>query len=267
MKLDDYFSIAGGHSTNPATNIKFDKGWTQGRTVFGGLSAATAYCVASSHIDKNYRLISMTTNFVAPIWPDVTCNFNVELIRAGKNVAQYQARILQDGKVALVCQLCFGRPRTSKIDIKSDSNHNWSLPEKPTFIPNIPRVTPKFFKHFDLSIESGGIPFTGRKTDFYEGWMRFKDTPTEFTKEHLITMIDSWPPAVLQLLKWPASASTVTWHLDFLEDSTFSKSQDWFAYKCYTKHASDGYVHTDANIFSSDGVLVAQSRQTICVFA
>jgi hypothetical protein len=60
-----------------------------------------------------------------------------------------------------------------------------AMPEKANFIPNIPKVTPKFFRHYQLSIDSGGLPFTGRKSSNYYGWMRFKKPPQSINEAHI----------------------------------------------------------------------------------
>jgi hypothetical protein len=67
-------------------------------------------------------------------------------------------------------------------------------PTKAKFIPQIPKVTPKFLRHFDLAIDAGGIPFTRKKDSIYHGFMRFKQPPASINDAHIITLIDVHPP-------------------------------------------------------------------------
>ena len=183
-----------------------------------------------------------------------------------KNVSQLQARAIQDEKVAVVVQACFGEQRQSKIEVKNEEVHNLPLPEKSNFIPQIPKITPKFLRHFDLSIEKGGIPFTGKKQAKYYGWMRYKTAPAEITDAHIVGIIDAWPPTLLQMLKWPSPASTVSWNLEFIHPHRPIGPTDWFAYKAETRQAAGGYGHTEATIWDKYGEVIALSRQTVAVF-
>ena len=104
------------------------------------------------------------------------------------------------------------------------------------------------------------------KNAHYYGWMRFKKPPADISDVHLITLIDAWPPTLLQMLKWPAPASTVSWNLEFIHPHKPVAPDEWFAYKAETRQAAEGYGHTEANIWDAAGELVAISRQTVAIF-
>ncbi|MEM0910505.1 MAG: thioesterase family protein, partial [Pseudomonadota bacterium] len=163
-------------------------------------------------------------------------------------------------------QVCFGEKRASKIAVINDERHLLELPKKSKFIPQIPKVTPRFLKHIELTIESGGMPFTGRRTSHYHGWMRYKQKPVEIRDEHIIGVIDAWPPTLLQMLKWPAPASTISWNLEFIHPHRTIAPDDWFAYKAQTRQAADGYGHTEATIWDAHEEVIAISRQTVGIF-
>lgn len=243
-----------------------DQYWAQGRTVYGGLSAALLYKACKIAVAPTRVMRSMTTNFVGPLMTDTPFFISVEIIREGKNVSQVQARAIQNDKISVVTQVCFGEKRTSKVSVLNDEKHGLEKPTKAKFIPQVPKVTPKFLKHIDLSIEEGGIPFSGRKKSHYHGWMRYKKPPTEIKDEHIIGIIDAWPPTVLQMLKWPAPASTISWNLEFIHPHREIKPDDWLAYKAVTRQAADGYGHTEATIWDADEEVIAISRQTVGVF-
>ena len=115
------------------------------------------YSAAREYIEKDHPLRSMTTNF------DIPFQINVEMVREGKNVSQLLARIIQDGKNCVLTQFCFAKARQSKTAVTNNDQHNMAIPKKAKFIPNIPKVTPKFLRHYELSIDDGGLPFTGKK--------------------------------------------------------------------------------------------------------
>jgi len=266
MDFDALIAIARTQHRQPEVLISVPKGWSQGRTVFGGLSAAMLYSAAREYVEKDRPLRSMTTNFVGPLLFDTPFQINIEIVREGKNVSQVLARVVQDGKNCVLTQFCFAKARQSKTAVKNNEQHNMATPKKANFIPNIPKVTPQFLRHYELSIDDGGLPFTGKKSSHYYGWMRFKEAPQTITEAHIISMIDAWPPTLIQQLRWPAPASTVSWNLEFIYPHKPFASTDWLAYKEDTRQAADGYGHTEATIWDIHGEVIALSRQTTAVF-
>ncbi|WP_371193160.1 acyl-CoA thioesterase [Glaciecola sp. SC05] len=266
MSFDSLMAIASAQRQQPDAPITIPKDWSQGRTVFGGLSAAMLYAAAKPYVDEDRLIRSMSTNFVGPLLFDMPFTIHVEIVREGKNVSQILTRAIQDGKNCVLSQLCFAKARSSKTFVENNDQHNMDLPEKAKFIPNIPKVTPKFLRHFDLSIESGGLPFTGKKESNYYGWMRFKKPTESMNEGHIIAMVDAWPPTLIQQLRWPAPASTVSWNMEFIYPHRALTPTDWFAYKEDTRQAADGYGHTEATIWDAHGKVIALSRQTTAVF-
>jgi acyl-CoA thioesterase II len=248
-------------------SLSVSSSWEQGRTLYGGISASIVYQAMREAVNSEKAMRSLSTNFIGPIQANSEFTISVEVLREGKNVTQVVARIVQDNKVALMSQASFGIARHSKINVSNPEHHKMDYPQKPTFTPNIPKVTPKFLGNFDLAKTKGGWPFTGKKESDLHGWMRFKEQPNDFSDAHLIALIDIWPPTVLQMLRWPAMASTMSWNLEFIHPHQQISGSDWFAYQANTRQATDGYAHTEANIWDKHGSLVAVSRQVVAVFA
>lgn len=247
--------------------LSVDNKWTQGRTLYGGISAALAYQAMREMVEPEKVLRSLSVSFVGPLEADSEFSVSTEILREGKNVTQITGRLIQNNKTALFSQASFGLARQSKVHVSSNSQHQMDYPQKANFIPAIPKVTPKFLTHFDIAKTKGSWPFTGSKGSDLYGWMRFKKAPIVFSDAHLIALIDAWPPTVLQLLRWPAMASTMSWNIEFIHPHRQISGSDWFAYQAQTRQAADGYAHTEANIWDKHGALVAISRQAVAVFA
>ncbi|MDF2177703.1 thioesterase family protein [Aliiglaciecola sp. CAU 1673] len=266
MNIDELIHQAKASASDPAHSLTVPKSWAQGRTLFGGLSAALLYAALREKVSQDRCLRSLTTNFIGPLEPDLPFRIDVEVLREGRNVSQVVAKAVQNDQVAVFCQACFGVDRESKIRIENHDKHQMAPPKKAAFIPQIPKVTPKFLQHMDLAMVEGGLPFTGKKESNVHGWMRFKEAPEQVTDAHLIALIDAWPPTILQMLRWPAPASTMSWNLEFIHPHSPVAPDEWFAYQAQTRQAADGYCHSEANIWDSKGELVAISRQIIAVF-
>lgn len=71
MNIDELLTIASADDANSNRLITIPKEWSQGRTVYGGLSAAMLYIAAKRFIHEQRPMRSMTTNFVGPLLPQV----------------------------------------------------------------------------------------------------------------------------------------------------------------------------------------------------
>lgn len=240
--------------------------WSQGRTVFGGLSAALLFAVTQAKVSSERVVRSFSCNFIGPLFVDEECKLKVDVLREGKNVSVLQSSIIQGNNICVQAQIVFGAARQSKLSVNNTESHGMSLPKKPSFLPNIPKMTPKALKHFEMAIVEGK-PFTGSKDTTVSGWMRFKKASEQITNAHLIALIDAWPPTLLQQLRLPAPASTMTWTVNFIRPISVDSENTWFAYKAKTKCFSDGYGISDANIWDVQGHLIATSNQIFTIFA
>lgn len=98
MDFDALIAIARTHRQQPDVLISIGRDWSQGRTVFGGLSAAMLYSAAKEYVEDDRLLRSITTSFVGPLLFDVPFQISIEIVREGKNVSQVLARAIQDDK-------------------------------------------------------------------------------------------------------------------------------------------------------------------------
>lgn len=240
--------------------------WGQGRTVFGGLSAGLLNRAMNAELADHRHMRVQNVQFIGPLQTDIPFEIEVTHLRDGKNVTQMQAQLIQNDRVAVQAMAAFGQDRQSKLNRPSEPCDLPSVPKRANWIPQIPKVTPKFQRHIDMKITEGGYPFTGKKKDVYAGWMRFTQAPKSMLDAHLITLIDVWPPTVLQQLRWPAPASTLSWNVEFIHPHPTIEATDWLNYQCQTRQAAEGYAHTEASIYTPDGTLIAISRQVVTIF-
>lgn len=266
MHIDDLFSLAKGFADNKHLTMTLPSTWGQGRTAFGGVSAGLLYTAIRTQVKNDRVLRSLSTNFVGPLVFDTEFSFEVEVLREGKNATQVIGKVVQNGQVAVIQQACFGVARESNINVETTSAHSMPSPDSLKILPFVQNVTPNFIEYVDLATHSGNMPFTASTASHTHGFMRFKDAPAEINDAHLICLIDTWPPAVMQMFQKPAPASTMTWNLEFIHPHKPVAPTDFFAYQAETRQAAGGYAHTEANIWDADGELVAISRQCVAVF-
>lgn len=266
MQPDDFFQTINESNELSQLQLTVPKDWGQGRTVFGGLSAGILYQVLKNVVPTERMLRSSTFNFVGPLNVDVPFGFNWQVLREGKNATQITANIVQENNICLTALACFAKDRNSKVRLDANTKDLPAPPKKAKYIPQIPKVTPKFLRHIDLSISEGRAPFTGSKNSTYKGWMRYKQPPEALTDAHILGLIDAWPPTILQMPLGPAPASTMSWNVEFIHPHQQIAVDSWLAYQAETVQAYGGYGHAESLIHDDAGELIAISRQLIAIF-
>lgn len=246
-----------------------DQSWGQGRTLFGGVSAAVALEKARQQIDDSRPLRSLSVSFCGATLANTDFQIHTQLLSEGKSVSQINGQITQNDKVVTQITACYGIERESEIDIQAPAQH---LPELGTGqrMSYISGLTPEFVQHIDYEYTQGQFPFSNSQHNELAGWMRFNEAGKQFSESHLVALIDSWPPVVLQKLKKLAPAATVTWNLEIVQPMSLLKEPltagEWLYYEAEIKQAHHGYVHTEAKVYSPDGTLIALSRQLVTIY-
>lgn len=250
--------------------LSIDNSWGQGRTVFGGLTAALGLKKIQPLLSDQRPLRSLAVNFTGQCLMETPLNISSQVLSHGKSISQINSQITQNDKTVTQICACYGIERTSTIEIPSAK---LELPELGTHqrLNYMKGLTPEFVQHFEFEYCKGQFPFTNSPLNELAGWIRFKEPGQEFTESHLVALIDAWPPTVLQKLKQPAPCATVSWNLEIVQPLSLLHQplavNSWFYYEAKIKQAHHGYAHTEAKIHAPDGTLLVLSRQLIAVYA
>ncbi|EAT13919.1 thioesterase family protein [Bermanella marisrubri] len=260
--LSQYFELAAGSEP-----FSIDPTWAQGRSVFGGLSAALLLV----HIEQqtgltDKELRTLNVHFSGAITADEPCQLSYETISEGRSVIQVQARLLQGNQCKTLVMACFAKNRDSDIRHQAEILTPSKSREQAQKMPFIKGVVPDFIQHLDLRFTSKALPFSGADQGIITGYMNFNDPHSEFNDASVVALIDAWPPAVFPMLKGPAPGSSVTWNIEFIQPRTELAQDDSLYYECEVKQADLGYAHTEAKIFHPNGELIAFSRQLVAVY-
>ncbi len=250
--------------------LTIDASWGQGRTLFGGLSSALGLERTKLALPDNRPLRSLAINFSGQCLADTQTSLNQQLLSHGKSISQINAHVVQNDRIVTQVCACYGVERESEIEITSPSVSLPKLGSHQRF-NYVQGMTPEFVKHFEFEYCKGQFPFSNSKHNELAGWMRFKESGNNFSEAHLVALIDAWPPTVLQKLKSPAPCATVSWNIEIVQPLSLLentlKSDTWLYYDAEIKQAHHGYAHTEASIYSPEGILLALSRQLIAVYA
>ncbi|WP_407494227.1 thioesterase family protein [Pseudooceanicola sp. MF1-13] len=235
--------------------------WMQGRTAFGGITAALALAATRKALPELPALRSMQVSFLRPISEEV--EFKVELIRAGRSSSFVQVDCISADKLGARCTFVFGGPRESAYthDYLADQN----VPG-PDDSPQLIRRSsgPSFFKNFEARLADGAQLASGSDRPEMIVWTRLAARDDVDPEIAFICNADNLPPAAMATFTAGAPVSTITWALDVARMPT---DNDWQVTRTTSKHSADGYSVQDMEIRSRDGMLLASAQQLVALFA
>ena len=262
-----FYEILDSARNDDSESVMIPEKWGQGRATFGGLVAAVIYEKLIQKIEKTRPVQSIMMSFVAPVSVG-ELSIQTTLLREGKSAIQVQSSAYQEGKVVAVMLASFGTERASMVSVLPEMAPEFKAPRDVNEFPFIPGLTPDFTQHFNYRYTEGKMPFMGSKDTHMGGWIKLRDPSSKVASvPEILALLDAWPPAVFTMLKKPASGSSLTWTISFVEQPEDCTASDWWQYQANIESSNHGYSHIDASLWDKNGRVAVISRQTVSVFA
>ena len=237
--------------------------WMQGRTTYGGLTAALSFQGALGLVD-DIPIRSAQVAFVGPVGGDI--RIKPTLLRRGKNTAFVSVDVVAETGVAAQSIFAFGAQRESTLHFDDMPMPAARPPEEiePFFDKGRPR--PGFTQNFDMLMASGGRPISGSSEKSIGLWMRHlePDAPQDATA--VLAIGDAPPPAAMSMLSVPSRISSMTWMAEFMTDTISTDPEGWFFAQHTAQLAKDGYSSQSMRLWNRQGEPILVGRQTIAVF-
>lgn len=233
--------------------------WMQGRTAYGGFSAALAL-VAAQQLEAGLpALRSATVNFVGPLAGEV--EVRARLLRQGRNATWISAEVTAEGKVGLTATFVFmGAVEASTLHL-----HEVPLPADviplDQAMPLPDRAGPSFAPNLDRRF---AMPRSEAKLPEICWWERIKDAQGLDPMVALILLADALPPGVMPLTG-PAPISSMTWLINLLTPLP-ETDNGWFLLRAVGNYAEKGCSSQDMAIWNTRGEAVAVGMQSIAIF-
>lgn len=236
--------------------------WRQGRTLYGGLTAAIAVRMAESARVSSHPLRSAQFAFTAAA--DESIESHIKPLASGRSSDFFQILCTSNGKVILNALLCFGAHRQT-----SASYSNLPVPDVPP-----PDACASFFTHpqvpfytrqLDARLAHGEQLASKAERPDLALWLRHHAKGAADVASSVIALADALPPTTLLTVPSLIPVSSMTWHVDVLTE-TFSGSA-WHLARSTAEHTDAGYSSQDMAMWSEDGNPVLRARQTIAVYS
>ena len=259
----DFIQLAQSISqTDQGWEVTIAENWMQGRTTYGGLSAALCLQAVQNEMPDLPPLRSAQINFIGPAGGTVV--IKTEVMRQGKSVAYVSASMHGEKGLATHAVFCFGAARESVLHQNFGTKPSVpSVADCDAFFKRGPG--PAFTNNFECRLAAGDVPTSGSDKSEFHIWCRHRD-PAANDLVALVALADMPPPAVLPMLKAFAPLSSMTWMLNILEEQPTTQD-GWWLLRSAGEHAKHGYSSQDMQVWNSAGELVITGRQSIAIFA
>ena len=233
--------------------------WLQGRTTYGGLTAAL--CLESGRSLTDMPVRSAQIAFVGPVAGDVVISPSV--LREGRNTLFASVDMVSQQGVAARCLFAFGKSRDSQLDFSRLDAPQVAEPDQvPSFFGS---RRPSFAEHFNVRLARGAPPMSGSSEADIVLWLRHRDEAALYDATTLLSIADAPPPAAMSMMREPGPISSMTWMAEFLTDHV-ETTGGWFLAHHVAQTAREGYSSQAMRLWNHAGEPLMIGRQTIAVF-
>lgn len=234
--------------------------WLQGRTGYGGLSAAIALHCAMQSDEDLPPLRSAQVSFIGPLAGPILVT--AHRLRRGKNAAFIQADIESEAGLGLRCTFVFMRAIDSEVDYATTTLPDFPQPgpDEKTFKGN-PHVA--FTQNFEFLDRRDG---PNLKPAEWLRWTRLNERDGLDPMVELMAVGDCLPPAALRLLGRNVPMSSMTWILNVL-GPTPATDDGWWLLRSNADYAKAGSSSQQMGIWNAKGEMVAEQMQSVAIFA
>ena len=231
--------------------------WLQGRTAYGGFSAALALQTAKLAHPDLPPLRSALVAFVGPLAGEIC--LSARLLRRGRNAAFVQVDVAGEAGLGLTATFVFMRALESTIDHVVATSPAVASPQPGDPISRgLPQVA--FTQHLEM-VDCHDA--TLGPADWLR-WVRLAERDGLDPEVELVAVADCLPPAALRLVGGHAPVSSMTWQLNLLaQPATYD---GWFLMRTTSDFTRAGTSSQNMAIWSASGVPVAQQMQSVALF-
>jgi acyl-CoA thioesterase len=244
-------------------HVQVGPDWMQGRTLYGGITAALCLQAVRQAMPDLPPLRSALIAFAGPSSGDV--HIQPKLLRQGKSAAFISANLSSGAGFGVHATFCFGAKRDSAYTQQTIIMPDVLGPEAIDPVFRKDRPGPHFTSHYDMRLAMGDPPVSRSKSAEVMWWLKARDRGDAHNEVALLALADAPPPAALSCFESFAPISTMTWMLDFLSDDLASPD-GWYATHLKSEAMGVGYSAQNAYLWASNGRPLIASRQTVALF-
>lgn len=251
-------------ATSEGLKADIPANWRQGRTAYGGLSAALALEAVYHDFADLPPLRSVIVSFIGPV-PEKPI-YKANLLRQGRNVTFIESKGYDGGYPVIATTFSFGASRQSEITVDLPAP-DAPFPEacEPYTPEHAKAFVPVFFNEFDTRLIAGSRPMSGAKEGYVRTWSRHRDAASRGGVSALLCIGDVLPPAAVPLFTQMGPVSSMTWVFNILSDNPTTED-GWWHIETRLTAAQGGYSSQVMRVWNTSGELVAEGLQSVTIF-
>lgn len=245
--------------------VSIDPSWWILRGPNGGYLAAIILRACLQSVDDALRTPRSLTIHYASAPKEGPAEIETRVEREGRSLSTVSARLSQAGKLIAIALTAASTPRREGFELDHARMPEHVAPEELSETAS----RTEFGRHFDMRFLPGAAPRIGSEQARVAAWIRFREART-LDYPRLATYTDALPPACFALETESSRLGgfpTVDLNIHFHSALPLAGARpDDFSFGVFrTQIGHQGYVAEDGEIWSRDGVLLAQSRQLAIV--
>ena len=240
---------------------RLDPGWWVMAGPNGGYLAAILVRALEAAVADPARTARSLTIHYTRVPVEGVARIETRLERAGGALSTLSARLFQSGQLVALALAAFSRPRTTGIELCEAR-----MPEvpPPAGCPPLERRIP-IHQRYEHRWAIGAQPFSGGDRALAGGWIRLAE-PRCVDAAQAAAFADAFPPAIFsapQVERLAGGIPTIDLNVHFRASlPRAGAAADAFTLAVFrSRVAREGFVEEDGELWSEDGVLLAQSRQ------
>ena len=250
--------LAGIKSHDDHWSLDVPSTWMQGRTTYGGLSAAIAHHCARLLVADAPPLRSAQIAFVGPLAGKIT--IHCELLRRGRNTAFVDVRIRSDAGLGFLATMIFMTKRESALSYENIATPDIGPPPADDAVRNGP---PEFFT-FNFDYPEKRLTLGENRPDLMS-WHRLRQRDGLDVMTQLMCLGDALPPAAMGLASDVGPISSMNWHVNILTDAP-ETDDGWWCVRAETHHTGDGASSQYMTMWNSRLEPVMTGMQSVALF-
>jgi acyl-CoA thioesterase len=232
--------------------------WRQGRTAYGGFTAAVAYNAARNIEAQLPPLRSAQIAFIGPVGG--TLHARATMLRRGKSSAFVEARVTSDGELAMLGTFLFMAERPSPVNLAPPAAPNVPTPEnaEPAMRGKGPAYRSQLEFRHAAAVQDRGKPELLR-------WVRLREREGIDLASELLLIADALPAGILPLFEIPPIISSANWTMH-VHGADIATHDGWWLVQAKAESALGGISNQLMSVWNRAGKAVLSSSQTVSYF-
>jgi acyl-CoA thioesterase len=245
--------------------IEAPEQWAQGRTLFGGMTAALSHAAILRAYGDLGPLRNAQFSFVGPASGPLA--FRPTLLRRGRSSAIVAVDCRNEEGLAARATFSFAGPRESVVAHDYRPRMIVPPPEECDRFHRTTKPLPGFLAQFEFRFASGTRLFEGVADSAppeFALWIRFREAAGEDRVTTLLALADALPGAAMVQFPRPAPLSTLTWSVDFHQP--LADASEWNLVWTSSEVAADGYSLQNMRVYNAAGDPLLSAQQVVAIF-